>query len=78
MTEYTGKAGHIYIEKSGERPNDGYEVWFEDFCILGAGASELEALQNAIRHTLQIAKLVTEAAIDAAECASLASPNAGD
>lgn len=70
MAEYTGKAGHIYVEKSGDGQNDGYEVWFEDFCILGEGSSALEALKNAVVQTVDIVKLITEAAIDTAECAT--------
>lgn len=58
MSEFTGQAGTIYVEKAGDKPTDGYEVWFEDFCILGKGNSELEALENAGRQTIDILELI--------------------
>ena len=61
MSEFTGKAGTIYIEKAYYDDRKPYEVWLEDFCILGDGASEQEALQEAARHTADISDLIKEA-----------------
>lgn len=60
MSEFKGKAGTIYVEKddSNEKP---YEVWFEDFCILGVGDSQQEALRDAVGHVRDIGTLVSEA-----------------
>lgn len=38
-------------------------MWFESFCILGLGHTELEALDDAWRHTGNIMVLVSEARI---------------
>lgn len=62
MSEYRGKAGRIYVEQSEtEVDSHRYEVWFEDFCILGMGNSELEALEDAARHTQNIGTLIGHA-----------------
>lgn len=59
MSEYKGEIGTIYVEvvDGGERR----EVWFEDFCILGAGSSEIEALQAAAEYVADLASLVAGA-----------------
>lgn len=59
--EFHGDAGAIYIEQAQPGDNHRYEVWFETFCILGEGNSELEALNDAWRHTGNILALITEA-----------------
>lgn len=58
--EFSSKAGTIYLEKvkAGDRE---FEVWFEDFCILGTGNSEAEALRQAERHTADIGELIRQA-----------------
>ena len=45
--EFKGEAGCIYIEVAQPGDNHRYEVWFETFCILGEGNSEIEALGDA-------------------------------
>lgn len=61
MSEFSGDAGTIYVEKSGDKRGDGYEVWFEDFYILGKGGSEREALEDAALHAASIQLLITRA-----------------
>jgi hypothetical protein len=61
ISEFKGEAGCIYVEKAQPGDDHRYEVWFETFCILGEGNSEIEALLNAARHTRNIDHLVTEA-----------------
>lgn len=63
MSEYKGKAGTIYVEQRPKQSEDDkpYEVWFEDFCIIGNGDSELEALEDAVQHALDIAELANDA-----------------
>jgi len=65
MAEYTGNAGTIYTRKADES-EPRYEVWFEDFCELGAGPTEAEALEDAGRNTADILALISEAAVKAA------------
>jgi hypothetical protein len=72
MREFTGKAGNIYIQKCRNPKDDHlYEVWFEDFCIMGNGDSELEALRDASRYTGDILALISEAILSVG-------PSAGD
>lgn len=67
MSEFKGKAGTIYtliaddddIDEGGKK----WEVWFENFCILGLGHTEKEALEDAIRHTENISTLISEALV---------------
>ena len=59
--EFHGDAGTIYIEQAQPGDNHRYEVWFETFCILGEGDSELTALNEAWRHTGNILALIAEA-----------------
>jgi hypothetical protein len=63
ISEYKGKAGTIYLQRSGSASeNDpAYEVWFEDFCIIGAGETELGALKDAVMHVADIGNLVASA-----------------
>lgn len=80
MSEFSGKAGTIYVEKS-KYVADGesrWEVWFEDFCILGAGNTELEALLDAQRMTLEMGELVGHAIAETRETATVSSAGAGD
>ena len=64
MSEFRGKAGRIFIEQADtEVDSHRFEVWFEDFCILGMGNSELEALNNAWTHTGNIMALIAAARI---------------
>lgn len=63
MSEFSGKAGTVYIEKVKASDRE-YEVWFEDFCILGTGNTEIEALQHAKRHAEDIVRLVGNAIVE--------------
>lgn len=65
MKEFSGDAGTIYIEQRPKQSEDDkpYEVWFEDFCILGNGDSDIEALQNAKQHVEQMTRLVSDAIV---------------
>jgi hypothetical protein len=67
--EFKGEAGTIYIEQARPGDNHRYEVWFETFCILGEGDSELEALNDAWRHTGNIMALIAEARLKVAATA---------
>lgn len=60
MSEFKGKAGTIYIEKVKASDRE-YEVWLEDFCILGTGNTELEALQNAGQQAVNILEIIVRA-----------------
>lgn len=64
MSEFSGDAGTIYIEKSKDADDRKYEVWYEDFCILGIGNSEIEALRDAKRHAEHITQLVSSAIVE--------------
>jgi len=59
IREFEGKAGNICITRESDICP--FEVWFEDFCILGDGNSELEALNNAWSYTGDIMALISEA-----------------
>jgi hypothetical protein len=63
MSEFTGKAGTIYVEKSGGSRTTSYDVWFEDFYILGKGSPDVEALQDAKRHAQDIVRLIDNSII---------------
>lgn len=63
ISEFKGKAGRIYVEKADDVDERHYEVSFEDLCILGTGNSELEALEDAVRHVADISTLVSEAIV---------------
>lgn len=65
MKEFRGKAGVIYVEQRPKQSEDDkpYEVWFEDFCILGNGDSDIEALQDARQHAEDIVSLISDAII---------------
>lgn len=60
MADFNGPPGNIFTEY---HPDDDkpWEVWFEDFCILGTGDLEIEALTDAARHTQDIVTLINEA-----------------
>lgn len=58
--EFKGETGTIYVQYS-EGDYKPYNVWFEDFVILGDGDSEIEALRDARAHTANIGKLITDA-----------------
>lgn len=60
-SEFKGKAGTIYVEKGGHDDREPYEVWFEDFCIIGTGHSEIVALNDTLRHVADMAELVADA-----------------
>jgi hypothetical protein len=63
ISGFKGAAGTIYIERA-EDAGEGdrkIEVWFEDFCILGLGHTELEALNDAWSHTGDIMALIADA-----------------
>jgi hypothetical protein len=62
MPEYTGNAGTLYTSLA-DNSEPRYEVWFENFCELGAGPTEAEALQDAFRNTAEILTLISEAKI---------------
>lgn len=57
---YRGKAGTIYLERS-EQAGSQWDVWFEDFHIIGAGTSRIEALKDAIRFLGEVDELVKTA-----------------
>lgn len=61
MSEFSGEAGTIYVQKSKAPDYHPYVVWFEDLCILGDGDSEIEALQDAGQHTIDILDLIVQA-----------------
>lgn len=63
MSEFSGEAGTIYVSKSKDSDEKPWEVWFEDFCILGTGDSEIEALQDAKRQAESITQLVSNAIV---------------
>jgi hypothetical protein len=77
ISEFKGEPGCIYVEEA--QPGDGhrYEVWFETFCILGEGNSEIEALRDAARYTKNIHHLIT-GAIAKTECVSSVGASAGE
>jgi hypothetical protein len=62
ILELHGDAGNVYITRDSDM--DPFEVWFEDFCILGQGSSQLAALQDAALHVAQLALLLTVATGD--------------
>jgi hypothetical protein len=64
--EFKGEAGRIYVEESQPGDDHRYEVRFETLCILGEGNSEIEALQDAWRHTGNIMVLISEALLSVA------------
>jgi hypothetical protein len=49
--EFTGKAGRMYLNGGADQE---WELWFEDFCILGTGNTPHEALENALAQTAQM------------------------
>lgn len=61
IREFKGDAGRIYVEKASGSDEKPYEVWFEDFHILGLGHTELEALEDAARMLADMDTLVIEA-----------------
>ena len=65
LHEFKGKAGRIYIQRADDSEMDEggrrMEVWFEDFCILRLGHTEVEALDDAWSHTGDIMALISEA-----------------
>lgn len=66
--DYTEKeVGTIYVKHPGSQ----WEVWFEDFNIIGIGLTRVEALQDAIEHCEQLGQLVkTALATEPAQAAS--------
>lgn len=60
MSEFKGKAGRIYVEKADNVDDHKWEVWFEDFCILGTGNTEIDALVDAKGHTADIIGLISQ------------------
>lgn len=61
MSEFKGKAGVIYTEYADTVDGFQWQVWFEDFCIIGTGNTELKALGDAERHVSDISALISEA-----------------
>lgn len=61
MSEYTGECGTIYITETRRSETYAYEVWFEDFHIIGQGHTELEALRDAALHAAQLSALIASA-----------------
>jgi hypothetical protein len=57
IRQLRGDVGNVFITRDSDI--DPFEVWFEDFHILGKGNSELEALQDAALHTAQLLLLLT-------------------
>lgn len=62
MASFRGEAGYLYTEPPDDTDSE-WNVWFEDFVILGSGNSELEALEDAVRHVENIRVLVSDATV---------------
>jgi hypothetical protein len=60
--EFTGKAGTIYLSKFKHEGNP-WQVWFEDFRIIGDGKSQREVLQDALLQAEGISALVSSALV---------------
>ena len=63
MSEFKGAAGTIYINDKPNSADAMYDVWFEDFCILGQGRTKIDALRDAARQVAQMATLIAEAVV---------------
>lgn len=57
--EFHGDVGGVYITRDSDI--DPFEVWFEDFYILGKGSSVPSALQDAALHAAQLSLLIATA-----------------
>jgi hypothetical protein len=67
MSKYKSDVGTIYVTET-KGADDPWDVWFEDFHIIGQGKSEIEALQDAARYTAGLSLLI---ATSLASCASV-------
>lgn len=80
MSEFKGNAGTIYTSSPSYTIESTspvrWEVWFEDFCIIGQGGTELEALRDAERITSGMNALVKKAVTET-EARSAVSTTAG-
>ena len=77
--EYTGEAGTIYVEEPDDgSTRDDYEVWFEDFCIIGTGKTESEALQSAAIHTGRLSTLILTAMVQSRTKLAVGNKSEGD
>jgi hypothetical protein len=61
MSEHKGDAGTIYVTEAERSDSHRYDVWYEDFHIIGQGGSEIEALQDAAVYAKQLLELVDSA-----------------
>ncbi len=66
--DFGGTAGTLYLIKRSDI--DPWEVWFEDFYMLGDGNSELHALNNAWSNAGDIMALISEARLKVIAAAS--------
>ena len=65
MPEYHGEVGTLYVEKHYQTTtyDDHYQIWFEDFTIIGLGPSVIEALQDAHKFAIDLQEQVEKAMI---------------
>lgn len=61
MSEFSGDAGTIYVTEAEHVDNHRYDVWFEEFHIIGQGNSEIEALRDAAVYAKELLELITSA-----------------
>lgn len=59
VNEFRSEAGNIFVTRDSDI--DPFEVWFEDFYMLGKGRSELEALQDAALTSAHVSLLLAMA-----------------
>lgn len=59
--EYKGEVGTIYFQRAKDVEGKEYEVWFEDFNIIGLGKTKMEALKDAAEFAVDLGKLVESA-----------------
>lgn len=60
MSKFKGDVGTIYTQETDDADKR-WQVWFEDFNIIGLGNTELEALRDAERVTGEMNALVKQA-----------------
>lgn len=61
MGEFKGIVGTIYTSESDSVDGTRWEAWFEDFNIIGTGKTEIDALRDADRMTLDMNQLCRDA-----------------
>ena len=58
--EFKGRAGTLYLHETHD-DDQKWDVWFEDFCIIGCGNTPAAAMDDAVRHAANISKLAKQA-----------------